>query len=97
MAAAATLAACAQKEDPTKVLKVTVKPSEITITEGTTKTLQYEVEPATAVYDELAWSTDDSKVAKISRKGLLTANQRCHWRMCGEGHRFHQPCHRSRS
>ncbi len=73
IAALAALAACTQKEDPAQVRKVNVDPSDVTVTVGTTKTLRFEVEPASAVYEETVWSTDDPNVAKVSRKGLLTA------------------------
>lgn len=73
LASAALLVACGENEDPTKVKSVTIAPSEVTVTVGTTKSLQCEVEPATAVYDEVTWSTEDQTVAKVSRRGLLTA------------------------
>lgn len=73
IAALAAAAACTQKEDPAQVRNVNVEPSEVTVTAGTTKTLQFEVQPSTAVYEEVVWSADDPKVAKVSRKGLLTA------------------------
>lgn len=72
-AALAIAAACTPKEDPSKVKTVTVEPSNVTVTVGTTKTLQLNVEPATAIYEEVVWTSDDAKVAKVSRKGMITA------------------------
>lgn len=73
MAAIAAFAACSPKEDPNLIKAVAVVPSEITMEEGDTKTLDVEVTPSTATYQMVTWSTDNSKVAKVSKKGLLTA------------------------
>lgn len=73
VAMVAALASCTKKEDPNVVKSVSITPAEVKITEGTTKSLEVDVQPSTAVYDAVTWSSDDTDVAKISRKGLLTA------------------------
>lgn len=71
--ALAVFASCEQENQPDTIKSVTVKPSELTIQEGDTKTLEIEVEPAGAAYSSVVWTTDNDAVAKISKKGLLSA------------------------
>lgn len=74
MAAVLAVAACKEEgPDPNVVTGVSVVPAEVVLDEGDTKTLDVEVKPATAVVTSVTWSSDDSKVAKVSKKGLLTA------------------------
>ena len=77
IAAAAALfviAGCSSKtDDGLTVRKVIVTPDEVSLPEGLTESLSVTVEPSTASYTIITWTSSDTKVATISKKGTLTA------------------------
>lgn len=56
-----------------KVTGVTLNSSKATLEIGKTKTLKATVKPTNATNQAVTWKTSDSKVAKVSSKGVVTA------------------------
>jgi len=75
IAAIFALASCnpAENDGGSKVKKVIITPSELTLSEGTAETLEYSIEPASATYTQIIWSSSDKTVATVNRKGQVTA------------------------
>lgn len=71
-AAILCLASCT-KEESNSVTSVTVTPSELSLVTGETSSLSVSVEPSTAAYSTINWTSSDEAVATISAKGTVTA------------------------
>jgi len=70
----ALLFACTQKEeDPNKLRSINIIPSELTLGVGDSQPLSFEVVPETYQYGTFAWESDDKNIAKVSKKGVVTA------------------------
>lgn len=53
--------------------KVTLSETSLTIKDGKTKTLTAKLSPSNVTNDTLVWSSSDSKIAKVSQEGKITA------------------------
>ncbi|MFS0637389.1 Ig-like domain-containing protein [Mesobacillus foraminis] len=57
------------KVQPTKVSKITVSPSKITINAGSKTKLKATVSPSNATYRKITWSVKNGNVAKVDKQG----------------------------
>lgn len=72
-AACLTLFACQEKEaEDNSIKSVSVVPSELTIAQGETQSLDVSVEPSSYSYTLVSWESADKSIATVSKKGTVS-------------------------